>query len=457
MTTPRRAVAAVALLAVASAAGAAEFSGEAVTVFRLVDLVQDIDGVQKVRSYRPLDQLLRLGWHDVGARRAWSVDVALRGRMDLATDLTGGTDDFDVLTAHADWRSPRGLVRLRIGRQQAVTGFGWHVFDGARVDLRAKRRGRFFLHVGFPIDVFENDEPDLGSFTWAAGATALFPGRGSFGVDYEVRRFGAVTTDENAGADLSLTWGRTTLAANADYSVLLDRLGETTTVLRHGVTRRHWIEARLTRVEPIFPSDSIWAVFDANPYDEARLSWEYRGDTGLRIGAFLSEEDYRDTEFPGPQDVRRVAATFSWTRGPRRVRHRGELGWQRGFSGSRLGGRYDVDWSFAPRWRAGAGASLHRYENAYRLSEEDETAAVRARVRHDHFGRWDLALEVEQHVGRQRDTLRATLVFGTKLGRARHSRPWWSGRFGESVVRGGATRRELRDAAAEDEAGETVE
>jgi len=428
---------------VTPAARAGTFAGSATTVFRAFDLVQvPIDGQQKVRTYRPLDQTFVLSFADFGRDGRWSADVELRGRVDLATGREGGEDDFDVMVAQVRWRAPSDVVHLTIGRQQSITGLGWRVFDGVRADFPKLARADFFLFAGLPQEPFENGAPDGGSFTWGAGAAARFPGWGRLSLDGVLRRFDGVTTEETAGFDLDLGHRRTRVGVNADYSVLLDRFGETAAVVRQELKGGHAIEGRWTRVEPIFDADSIWAVFESNPYDELRLAWEYRGPKGLAVGAYVSDESYEDTDFPGQQDIQRAAVTFSREgKGTRRLSQRGEAGWQDGFSGSRLGGRYDVDVDLAPRVRLGGGAAVHRYENVYRLTDSDETVTVRARLAYDHFGRWTLALEGQQFFGRDRDTTRGTLVFSTKLGAARRERPWWGDPWGPAWGGGVSPRR----------------
>jgi hypothetical protein len=454
---PEAAAAAAAACLLACTAFAGTFQGDATTIFRVYDLVHDadqLDGVQRVRTYRPLDQYLRLSWDQLGAREGWSVDVSLRGRVDLASGKEGVQEDFQVLHAHATWRSPRGTLDLSFGRLRSVVGLGWHAFDGARLDFRRLRRAQFFVQAGLPIPLGENEEPDWSGFTWGAGATFIAPEHGRLGFDYELRRFDGVTTEETLGVDAELSAGRFELAANADYSVPNDRFGETAAVLRCGLARAQFLEARFTRVEPVLPTDSIFAVFTINAYSETRLSWERRGPKGLDVGAFVSWEDYEDTGLEGEQDIQRAAATMRHE-GSRRARHRGELGWQSGWSGDDLALRYDVDLDVTARLRVGGGVSVSRYENAYRLDEEDEEAVLRARVWYDHFGRWDLAIGIDQYWGRDRDTTRGQLVFRTKLGAARRERPWWGGHWGAAWAGGSAPRAEAGDAPAKP-AGEAL-
>lgn len=423
------AVVLAAVLALAAPAAAVEFSGEATTVFRVFDLVRTpIEDQEAVRTWRPIDQTISLHWDEIGERGGWRVDVLVRGRTDLASDGPGAEDDLDVMLARATWRSRSHLLHLTLGRQPSITGFGWRLFDGARIDFPRARRARFFLFAGLPQRPFDNGTPDVDGFTAGGGATLVFPGLGSVGVDAVVRRFEDVTTEETAGLDLVLSPGRWSVAANADWDRLLDRFGETTALVRRrfGEAGRHSLEARWTRVEPIFPADSIWAIFASNPYTERRVAYEHRSASGLVLGASISSDDYEDTGFPGEQDVKRAAVHAAFeSNGVRRLVQRGDVGWQDGFSGSRLGGRYDADWNVAPRWRLGAGASVHRYENVYRLTPEDETIALRFRVKHESAGRFDVALQLEQYLGRDRDTLRGSLVVSTRLGKRRAHWPWW--------------------------------
>ncbi len=427
-------LAGLALLTVAAPAGAVEFSGTATTIARAFDLLhvelrENDQPIRRVTPYLPVDQLLTLRWDDAGRRGAWSFDISARYRDDLAGGQSRWQDDdADLLLARARWRSREGLLGLTLGRQQSITSFGWHAFDGARVDFDRAPRMRGFVQAGIPVDLFGGGAPDASDFTWATGVTGILPRAGSIGVDYEIRRDDGHVMEETAGLDAAFRVKRTNIAANADYSLLLATFGETSVSVAQEVRRRHVVEGRFTRVRPVFPADSLFAVFELNAQDESRLTYEFRGDSGLRVGGFVAREDFEDADLAGPQGIRRLAATLRWE-GARRGVHRSELGWQDGFSGGRVAIAHDSDWALNPRWRVGTGLSIHRFDNRFRLKESDEVVTARARLRHDHDGRWHLALQAEQHVGRDRNTLRGTLVFGVNFGDTRGDLPWWGGAF----------------------------
>jgi hypothetical protein len=448
----------------AGASGAAEFSGSTTTTLRVYDLIHSellANGqpIQRVISYRPVDQDLRLTWDDIGERGAWSVDLALRFRWDVGSGKAAWqTDDLDVLLAQARWRSQHGALGLTLGRQQSITGFGWHSFDGVRLGFDKSPHVKAFVIAGFPVELWEGGASMAGGRDLGAGITAVLPKHGSIGWSYE-RRSGdstlldfttgqeathrGVLLDETATMDARFRWKHSALTLASDYSLLLASFGETTAVLDRDIGRKHHVEARLSRVEPLFPSDSIFNVYDVNPYDEGRVSYEFRGDGPLDVGGYVSYEHYKmhhhddemepppdpnDVPDDLPPDIRRAGATLRWE-GRHEAIHRSEIGWIHGWTGNRLALQHDSDWGLNPRWRVGVGASVHSYENRYRLTESDEVYGLRGRIRHDHDGKWDLALEVEQWLGRDRNSTRATLVFGTRFGKARGEMPWWGGRW----------------------------
>ena len=451
---PTRAALVLAVLfPLAASTARAEFGASLQTVARAYDSLETIDDIERVRSWRSLDQYARLTWDDLGRRKAWTIDTSLRYRLDWGTGKASyehvdeeagpGTrydDDVDVMIARASWRSERGLVGVQLGRIQSVTGMGWKAFDGARLDFARLRNLRVFTFAGAPVDLAVNGAPDLGGFTCGAGVTGIVPRHGTFGVDYEIRKidsdataltsgFPRTTTEETAGFDMDLRFKDTEIAGNADYSLVYDSFGETAILLRQGIARRHHATLGLTRVRPIFPTDSIYAVFESNPYDEVRASYEFSTDSGrLAVGGYASRESYEDTALPGGDDIQRVAATVRW-QDRSHGSHRSEGGWLDGWSGSRLTVRHDSDFDVTPRLRVGGGASFQDFENFAHLTDRDQIWALRARVGHDHFGKWDLALEVEQYFGRDRNATRGVLTFGTRFGSARHERPWWGGRI----------------------------
>jgi hypothetical protein len=163
----------LALLGAASQAEpvrAQTFSATTTTIVRGFDLLhggRPASGlIDRVRTYRPVDQLARVSWDELGPRRAWTFDSQVRLRFDLATGRYGGAydpyagthsyeddEDFDVLLLEAGWRSKQGLVDLHLGRQQSITGFGWHAFDGVRLDFPKLDRLRVFTYAGLPVEL----------------------------------------------------------------------------------------------------------------------------------------------------------------------------------------------------------------------------------------------------------------------------------------------------------------
>lgn len=440
-------------------APAAEVSGSATTIFRVYDLLNDEDeqglGTQAVRSWRPLDEILHLSVEDWGGRGAWSFTTDMRGRIDVGGG-PGTQSDFQVLLADVGWRSKSGAIEVHLGRLSSTVGLGWHAYDGARVDFDGAEHVRGFAYAGLPQPWGSLKEPGAddgdpatldADWTLGAGLALVAPRHGTFGLDYEVSRAGSVTVWEVLGADLSFGTGAFRVSANTDYSLVTEEHHDTAVELQGTIDGRHVVTGRYTRVLPIFAIDTIWNVFEVNPYDEVRVSYEHRGRKRLQWGGYVSHESYEETEYDGPQDMRHAAATFTYA-APRHGKFRTELGWQEGWASDRLTLRSDADWDLTPRWRAGAGLSVGRYENAYRLGESDELWSLRARVQHDHAGRWNLAIEVEDYVGEGSNNLRAAMVFGTKFGAARRSRPWWGGRWGDAWGGGSPTRAESADEAA---------
>ncbi|MEM7248411.1 MAG: hypothetical protein AAF533_23960 [Acidobacteriota bacterium] len=421
----------------------AEVTGSTTTIFRFFDLRHDRPEVESVRTYRPLDQHVRLNWSDLGAKDRWEIDLHARGRVDLATGQRGGEDELQVLLAEATWRRPSGKLSVHLGRQRSLTGLGWRAFDGVKVQGRPNSHVHLFGSLGFPVELGENESSDTDGLTYAGGLRLRLAKTGSFGLDYERREFDGKVREETAGADLELRLGRVQVHANADYSLLLDRFGETAVVASFSPAPRHHVEGRVLRVQPILPADSIFVVFTSNPVTEQRVAYTYRTDKGLSLGTYFLHANYEDTDVPGPEDLDRAAVTASY-RGPgvRKTKHRGEIGWQSGFSGDRLAARYDVDFDLNPRWRLGGGAAVNRYENRYRLDDSDQVVALRSRLTYRWRQRFELAMSLEQFFGRDRDNLRGSVVVRTLLGKARQQRPWWQGGFDEGWVSRPAESRE---------------
>jgi hypothetical protein len=227
-------------------------------------------GVDLLMQGRPQEGLLIL--HS-GYRNSPYVDADAVVFMGASQDGSLG----DVLSVNLGFREPHGYAQARIGRFVLSTGAVRPVqIDGASVLARAPTGSTLEVFGGLPV------VPELGPrpFDWLAGARIgqwLFDQRLGAGVSYLQRRDDGDLSNEELGADLSLTplgW----LAVNAlgAWDLLQDGLAEARVSADAHVERSHAQLFATRRVASrLLPATSLFSVISAAPTSElgSDLSW----------------------------------------------------------------------------------------------------------------------------------------------------------------------------------------
>lgn len=302
-------------------------------------------------SRRRLVQYVSLGVYELlppraadEKRRAWEdgqlrIVTSMRLRHDFGSynreteDLTGRlvrTIDgrqIDVMFAYLEGDNLGGRVDFRLGRQFEMSGLDWYAFDGgwARVRIPAHLALEAFggLQVDgtalFGLPTFELDGTSATaadrSFSPMAGAGVSLWGLKWFDARLAYRRTftpaginRSIVDDDGAlglrsGIDqevVSATFagrfsdGRLSPYGALRFNVGTGRLDDVAAGLQLAFTPGHVLRALYIRTIPAFDLDSIFNVFSATPFEDARLVFEAKPGARWTLAARGQLRFFRD-------------------------------------------------------------------------------------------------------------------------------------------------------------------
>ncbi|MFW5951932.1 MAG: hypothetical protein ACOCVZ_07450 [Gemmatimonadota bacterium] len=317
-----------------------------------------------------------------------SATVLLRGRGDLAGDLTWPTsdDDFDAILAYAQLQ--RSTYRVRAGRQRTMSGLGFSGFDGVEVSvaptawLRAEAYGGRSLARGLneprheALRAIEDFVLDQDAWLYG-GFVELSPGHAtSVGVRYQreiwADRIGLVS--ERASVDLrSDLPGPLSLDGSMDYDFAFGRVGKSHVSLRSRLPDGWgWLELTGRRYVPYFDLSTIWGFFSPTPYHEAELEATVLRLRPVTVWAAAAVREYGDPEIsvigpPITDATRRYSVGARGSAGPWRAS--GEYRLETGFGAFLSSGDLSVRYAPSERWALTARGSAFQQIEQFRVGE----------------------------------------------------------------------------------------
>jgi len=218
--------------------------------------------------------------------RGLSVTGLVRARVRLAGDFVWPRSDdaFDALLGYAELQ--RGRTRVRLGRQETLSGLGFRGFDGASARWatgaglalegfagRSLARG-LYEPVHEALRGIEDFLPDRNAFLLGGVASARRGGT-SVGLRYqrEVWSDRSGLLEERASLDAFSTALRPVrLEGTLEWDLALGRLGTSRATVGYPVAGRPLaFEATVRRYVPHFPLYTIWGFFSPVPHHEAML------------------------------------------------------------------------------------------------------------------------------------------------------------------------------------------
>ena len=284
--------------------------GSTTTIFAPAQVLDPADPGSRVFQ-APFYEYITLGCDDVGVR-GFSVYLSglafAHAAHPVQTDRFGG----DLLIGTVAYRSPRGTVSARVGRQILFEGAGLNaLMDGAHVRIRPG--------AAIEVSAFGGFVP-MAAFDWSAHRP-IFGGRlafnpsdwGRVGLSYAQERDNDQTARSNLGVDYAFRgWSRMDLSGNVLFD-LLDRPGvqEAFSALTFFPAPGWSLSADWGMYDPAgrIPRTSIFRVFTDTRYHAVGVDGAWRGSGWLSARGFFRAFVYEDAS-PGFQAGLRPMLTF---------------------------------------------------------------------------------------------------------------------------------------------------
>jgi hypothetical protein len=275
--------------------------------------------LDQVSVYHPLRQSFRFSIRNDGPRARVSFETSLRGGL----DLWSGGFQAEVMYAYVDVAPTKREGFVRIGRQLSprAGSSGLLRFDGVRARVAVWRLG-FEAFGGVPLRsrVFFGDEtsgfqqPIEWGKDWTYGFGVFLAGQRStqlrigFHDRFKVARLARrhLTLDFHQGI-----LGRLNVRANFAVDMLQRRFSEVVAGIEGRPVR--WMRAvfEFEHLQPSFDADTVWSVFNTDPFDAARGRIILRPIPQIAVEAgggvqVMPEAVSRDNV---PSDIGRVSGT----------------------------------------------------------------------------------------------------------------------------------------------------
>ena len=306
---------------------------------------------------------------------------------------------FDLVSGGLEGRNLFGFVDLSLGRLYDMDLLDIFAYDGLKV--RFNLPWRLYAEAGFGVQVarahplaravFETDGPagDKTSEAWSPTFSAAVGLDGLRDLDLKVAYRGVASkaqqpglaggSDTIWGVDQELVyvgagWRVPVLglrpALGLRYNLLTAQVDDLSAALSQRIGGRHDLALEYLRSIPHFDGDSIFNIFDLEPYHEASL--RYRLEVMEPLSAYLrlgyrrywSDEDESDARPDG------YSAGLGGRWRSAQIRGGLELFYLDGHAGQTVGGDLDGAWTLL-RWLTLQGRlSLIHYEGTAKISPD---------------------------------------------------------------------------------------
>lgn len=257
-------------------------------------------------GYRALDQVGTLAASQDLNLTAWgfglrglSFTTLLRARQRGGSDLLWprSGDAFDAMLAYA--QLVRGSLRVRLGRQEVLSGLGFPAFDGAsawyavgQVSLQAYGGRSLARGLREPandaLKGLEDFVPDRSVILLGASARAFLYGTSLTGrYQREIYSDRSGLESERASVDFTTWLPRARISGSLDYDFAFAQVGKGNLTVSVPLDGSRWlVEATARRYVPYFSLSTIWGFFQPVSYKEGelRLAWS----PTARLGTWAS-------------------------------------------------------------------------------------------------------------------------------------------------------------------------
>lgn len=346
-------------------------------------------------EFEPLTHFFDLNLYKIGDRNL-SFFASLRHVDDLSSDF----DSDRVLYAYVDAGDPQRGLSLNLGRQLITHGLDFVRADAAKLAYAGLGPFNVEGYLGLPVPPRESKSR---SGDLAAGWRVSWrPRAGTFlALGYDRQERESDLSQERIGFDFShelISWVHT--YANTSYNIPLEQMSEALGGVLLRLTPAADVRLEYQRFEPEFDLDSIFNVFNVNPYDalRGRLTYRFRPtlSTFFQVERqfferTLEKEDDNDTLSTGievanlgaPSPYQLDLLTFSLT-------------YRDGFGGVQHGVDLGVNKAFLrQRLLLRTGVNVVRYKQITQDFNEDTSFGGRFGLSYLHDRKIEVRAEVE--------------------------------------------------------------
>ncbi len=313
-----------------------------------------------------------------------SATALLRARADVAGDFTWPRSDdaFDAILAYLELN--RGVYRVRLGRQQTLSGLGFASYDGADVVvdpltwLRVEGYGGRSLARGLyepaneALRGVEDFVPDR--TRWLLGGAAELRATPAAGLSVRYQREiladrSSLVSERGAIEGWAYLPLGASLTASMDYDFAFGEVGKARATLHAPVDHgRLAFDLTGRRYKPYFDLWTIWGFFSPVAYYEGELTGTWSVGRGVSVWGSAGLRSYQDAEAPVvfrplEDHATRYGAGARWAP-PGDWSVDGSYRLERGFGAALNNGEVSVRWS--PR----QDVSLTAYGTAFQQFEE---------------------------------------------------------------------------------------
>jgi hypothetical protein len=346
------------------------------------DTVRLVAGAREAALPLTQDVELSAWGFGVTGLRAYAL---VRGRAALGSGLVWprSGDHFDALYAYLELERP--AYRVRLGRQQKVSGLGFYAFDGAlatvrpRTNLRAEVYGGRGLARGFleplsspDIRALDPLRPDQGAVLMGANAWYAPNAASAISAVYQREILGDFSglVSERAALDASAGFGRRLRVTGfVDADLAGGELGRVRGSVMYVLGRRGYMEAEAFRYRPVFDLTTIWGVFSPEGYEGFGGAASYGLTPGLAaFGRYLYRAYQPDSSAFLDLDDHASEVTLGarFARGDFVLSAAYRL--NGGFGGAQSGGDASLAWDRPQAWRFAVRGTAFQQVEDFRVS-----------------------------------------------------------------------------------------
>jgi hypothetical protein len=342
---------------------------------------------EPVQAAGPVTEDVEVSAWDFGVQGLRFYGLA-RGRAALGSDLVwpASNDHFDAMAAYFELQRPEW--RLRLGRQQHVSGLGVYGFDGGDVAWQVRPAARIEVYGGRGLERGTNDPlnsdairglelliPDHGTLLVGLSGSLQPTGTSSVSAIYQrevLDDLSGVVTERAALDARTQAWGRWTLTGGMDWDFVQQAVGRAKLGARVALPHGASASLALFRYRPVVDLSTIWGAFAPQGNEGATLEVDAAPRPDLRVSADYTVRRYEATTEVTPFLTVVGTVSHAVSLGARysmgAVTLAGTYRLLAGYGGAQSGGDVEVAWNRAESWGASLSGTAFQQTDEFRVA-----------------------------------------------------------------------------------------